>query len=121
MIISYRLPALDGTGGIYSSVKRTAASVASWGIGLFLAVWCWRWFARRFFLICGIVFIMFAAILGDAAMGMTEKMQVTDTVDNVLSNLAFHPKDNVIIIVADALPTFAVEEVLPKRIDIKRK
>lgn len=121
IILSYRLPELTWSDGMFSSRTRIFASTTGWAAGVAIVLWKWRFIARRFSVCAGIPFVMFVAILGDAMLNSEEKASIKASNQDVLERAAFHSRNNIILIMADALPTHAVEEVVKNNKNIAKK
>lgn len=121
-VISNGLKKLDGTNTnqLYS-IARLIPSIAAWISGLLLLLFSWRGMARKFIPFVCIILALYLSTLGDILRKTKEKTRVEADYDVVLQNTAFHPKNNVIVLIPDSVPTFAAKYVIDNNEDIRKK
>ena len=117
-LLSKGLPSVTGATGLYSSTPRLILDSIVWLTIFLVTVIYWRKMTRLSLFMVAAITLLMASGLGDAYLSQEEKIRVYATREQVLQNVKFHPTENVIVIVADAFPTYMAERVLERRKDI---
>lgn len=110
--LSLGLPQLNGALNMFSSPPRLIVDSLVWIAGLSLALMCWRPLARHLLPLSLALVVLMAAGLGDAALHRAEKIPTGTDRNTVLRNVRFHPENNIILILADAMDSQLFEHAL---------
>jgi len=118
-IFNHGLPQITGEANLYISQKRLLIDTFVWFCLLTAGLLFWRKLAGRAIFICLALSFLFFISLGEAYFKKEPKYTTQTTRHDVITNLAFSPKGNIIIIVADAVSTEAATSIIQKDAQIK--
>lgn len=115
------LPKLAGETGLFTSNKRLYADIAFWVLILVSSLVLWRKLSPKIgFLFCCLIIAEIGGI-SDAYLQKEPRIPITANRAEVLEGISFHERDNVLVFVLDAFPTYLMEEILERSPDLKEK
>ena len=110
--LSMDLPSITGEPDLFKSKQRFIFDSAVWLLFFVVFLSLWRRFARFIFHGFIALCLLLGAGLGDAAISREDKIPVAVGHKTVLENISFHPRENVITILADGFPSDVAEYIL---------
>jgi len=117
-LLSKGLPSVTGEPGLFESTPRLILDTIAWLAVFVGCFFVWKKAARAVVFLTVAMAVIVMAGLGDAYINAEKKVPVHATADQVYENISFHPEENIIIIVADAFPTYMVENLLQSNPDL---
>ena len=116
-VLSKGLPSITGEVGLFLVKKRIYADIIVLCSIILCSVFLWKKLSQKALLLHLSVFVLMAAAIGDAYISKEVKIPVYVTRHEVLKKLKFHSRDNIIIIMADSVPTKAALSLLHEQPD----
>lgn len=120
-VLNRGLPQITGEMNIFSSTLSLLQDFILWFSALVFGLWIWRSIARHFVPIALCLALFLSMGIADAVLGSEQKQAGRTSAYQVLEKGAFHPKDNILVLVVDALSTALVQDFLEANPEMKTK
>lgn len=111
-LLNIGLPRLTGEKDLFNSMQRLILDSAVWLVPLVAGLIFWRYLGKRLHILAPCLALCLGFGIADAYMSSPPKLPVTVTANQVLGKIRFHPSNNVVVLLLDAMSTALVKDFI---------